>query len=125
MQETVAQAPVPAKRRMDIFSHRRTGECKERKWSRGWRKKQHHGSGPTAHTEQAAPEQAAHTEQAAHAEPNTAGLRKASAPSETRRAAMLRRATLALSALSRSRAPVSDGTAPASGGVPRRARTLD
>ena len=110
-----AAAPAPAKSRMDIFSHRRTSERKERKWSRGRRKKQHHGSGPTAHTEQ----------QAAHAEPNAAGLRKASAPSETRRAAMLRRATLALSALSRSRAPVSDGTAPSSGGMPRRARTLD
>ena len=103
---TAAQAPVPAKSRMGIFLHRRAGELRQRKWTRGRRKKQHNGNGKPAQAEQAA-----HAEQAAqHTEPNAAGLRRASVPPGTRRAAMLRRATLAFSALSRSRAPVSGAT---------------
>ena len=100
---TAAQAPVPAKSRMGIFLHRRAGELRQRKWTRGRRTKQHNGNGPTAQTEQAA-----------HTEPNAAGLRRASVPPGTRRTAMLRRATLAFSALSRSRAPVSGATAASS-----------
>eukprot|EP00964_Phaeocystis_antarctica_P148006 scaffold114747_cov63-Phaeocystis_antarctica.AAC.1 len=107
---TAAQAPVPAKSRMGILLHRRAGELRQRKWTRGRRKKQHNGNGKPAQAEQAA-----HAEQAAqHTEPNAAGLRRASVPPGTRRAAMLRRATLAFSALSRSRAPVSGATAASS-----------
>ena len=80
------------------FSHRRTGE--DRKLTKGWRRKQHHAKGQTAHTE-----------------PNAAGL--ASEPSRTRRGLMLRRAGIALGTLSRSRAPVSDATVPSSS-VPER-----
>ena len=107
---TAAQAPVPAKSRMGILLHRRAGELRQRKWTRGRRKKQHNGNGKPAQAEQAA-----HAEQAAqHTEPNAAGLRRASVPPGTRRAAMLRRAMLAFSALSRSRAPVSGATAASS-----------